>query len=267
VLATDSLSVFGRHRSLVLELTKREILGRYRGASIGLLWSVLSPFLMLGVYTLAFGFLMKNRWPGADGSTTNFAVILFAGLIIHGFFAECLMRSPQLVVGNPSYVKRVVFPLETLTWSMVFSALFHLAMNVLVLLVLKTFLGGPPSWTVVLLPLVVLPLVIFAVGMGWFLSALGVYLRDIGQLVGVVSSAMLFLSSAMVPVQSLPESYRWLFMLNPLTLIIDQAREVVLWGRTPNWGALGLYTVVALGVFVGGDAMFRKLRKGFADVL
>jgi len=267
VAALEPLQAFGRHRSLVIELTKREILGRYRGASIGLLWSVISPFLMLMVYTLAFGHLMKNRWPGADGSTSNFAVILFVGLVVHGFFSECLIRSPQLIVSNPSYVKRVVFPLETLTWSMTFSALFHLAMNVFVLLVMKFYLDGAIPWTALLVPVVVLPLVILVVGMGWFLSALGVYLRDISQVVGVVSSAMLFLSSAVVPVQALPASYRWVFMLNPLTLIIDQAREVVLWGRLPDWRSLAVYTVIALAVFMMGHRAFQKLRKGFADVL
>jgi lipopolysaccharide transport system permease protein len=263
----ESLSAFGRHRSLVFELTKREILGRYRGASIGLLWSVVSPFLMLMVYTLAFGYVMKGRWPGADGSTTNFALIMFVGLITHGFFAECITRAPQLIVSNTSYVKKVIFPLETLTWSMTLSALFHLFMNVLVLLLLKVFLHEGLSWTVLLLPIVVLPLVILAIGVGWVLSALGVYLRDISQFVGVLSSAMLFLSSAIVPVNSLPEKYRWVFMVNPLTLIINQAREIVLWGRLPDWSALAVYTVLAVAVFAGGYRFFQKMRGGFADVL
>ncbi|MGH8045020.1 MAG: ABC transporter permease, partial [Stenotrophomonas sp.] len=128
------LSVFGKHRSLAFELTQREVLGRYRGASFGLLWSLISPFLMLLVYTMAFGYIMKGRWPGSTGSTTEFALILFAGLTVHGFFAECFTRAPQLIVGNTNYVKRVVFPLDILGWSMTFSALFHLLMNIVVLL-------------------------------------------------------------------------------------------------------------------------------------
>lgn len=263
----DSFSVFARHRSLVVELTKRDILGRYRGATMGLLWSLVSPFLMLMVYTLAFGYIMKSRWPGADGSTSRFTLILFVGLIIHGFFAECLTRSPLLIVSNANYVKRVVFPLQTLVWSMTLSALFHLFTNVIVLLALKLFLHEQLHWTVLLFPVVVFPLVVLVIGMGWIVSALGVYLRDIGQFVGVLAAAMLFLSSAIVPPQTLPENYRWIFAMNPLTLIIDQAREVLIWGRLPDWWALGKYAILASVVFVLGYRLFQKLRGGFSDVL
>ena len=234
---------------------------------MGLLWSLVSPFLMLMVYTLAFGYIMKSRWPGADGTTSGFALILFVGLIIHGFFAECLTRSPQLIVSNANYVKRVVFPLETLVWSMTLSALFHLCTNFLVLIALKWILHEQIHWTIVLFPIVVFPLIVLVVGVGWIVSALGVYLRDIGQFVGVLAAAMLFLSSAIVPPQSLPENYRWIFEANPLTLIIDQAREVLIWGRLPDWAALGKYLICAAIVFVIGYGLFQKMRRGFADVL
>ncbi|NIJ67750.1 ABC transporter permease [Xanthomonas sp. 60] len=261
------LSAFGKHRSLTYELTQREVLGRYRGASFGLLWSLISPFLMLLVYTLAFGFIMKGRWPGSSGSTTDFALILFAGLTVHGFFAECFIRAPQLIIGNTGYVKRVVFPLDILVWSMTFSALFHLAMNMLVLLVLYLCLKGYVHPTAAFLPLVLAPLAILTVGVGWIVSALGVYLRDIGQIAGVVATAMLFLSSAIIPVESVPESYRIVFELNPLTFIINQTREVVIWGRMPDWAGLGMYTLIACAVAGLGYAVFSKLRAGFADVL
>lgn len=261
------LSIFGKHRSLVFELTRREVLGRYRGASFGLLWSLISPFLMLLVYTLAFGFIMKSRWPGTSGSTTSFALVLFAGLTTHGFFAECLTRAPQLIVGNASYVKRVVFPLEVLGWSMVFSATFHLCMNIVVLLLMQWFWGGGLHVTSFLLPIVLLPLLILNVGIAWILSALGVFLRDIGQIAGVIAAAALFLSSAIIPIEAVPASYRIVFELNPLTLIINQVREVVIWGRVPDWSALGIYSLIAVAVAVVGHALFQKLRKGFADVL
>jgi len=234
---------------------------------MGLLWSLISPFLMLLVYTLAFGSIMKGRWPGASGSTTDFALILFVGLTVHGFFAECFIRAPQLIVSNTGYVKRVVFPLDILVWSMTFSALFHLAMNMVVLLILYACLKGGLQPTAMLLPLVLLPLVILTAGVCWMVSALGVYLRDIGQIAGVVATAMLFLSSAIIPMESVPESYRIIFELNPLTFIINQAREVVIWGRMPDWAGLGIYTVIALAIALMGHAVFNKLRKGFADVL
>ena len=151
--------------------------------------------------------------------------------------------------------------------SMVLAALFHLGMNMLVLLALKWLWQGGVQWTILLLPIVVLPLVILSIAVTWFLSALGVYLRDIGQIVGVVAAAMLFLSSAIVPVQSLPESYRWVFQANPLTLIIDQAREVVIWGRLPDWQALALYAAGSLLLAWGSLMLFRRMRGGFGDVL
>ncbi|MEN5059263.1 ABC transporter permease [Luteimonas sp. TWI1416] len=261
------LSAFGRDRSLAFELTRREILGRYRGASFGMLWSLITPFLMLLVYTLAFGFIMKGRWPGSSGSTTDFALILFAGLTVHGFFAECFTRAPQLIVANTGYVKRVVFPLEILVWSMAFSALFHLATNMLVLLLLFVGVKGVVHPTALLLPIILAPLVILTVGVCWIVSALGVYLRDIGQIAGVIAAAMLFLSSAIIPVESVPESYRLVFELNPLTFIINQVREVVIWGRVPDWTGLGIYTAIACAFAVVGYLVFKKLRVGFADVI
>ncbi len=261
------LETLAQRRSLLAELTKREILGRYRGASIGLLWSLISPFLMLMVYTLAFGYILRSRWPGTSGSTTDFALILFVGLVVHGFFAECLTRAPQLVLSNPGYVKRVVFPLEILACSMTLTALFHLAMNLVVLVALKWFWHGELYWHMLLLPVVIAPLAILTVAVGWFLSALGVYLRDISQFVGVLATAMLFLSSAIIPLESLPEDYRWVFRANPLTLIIDQAREVVIWGRMPDWTALGIYTACVSGLALLALAFFRRMRGGFADVL
>ncbi|MBB3345227.1 ABC transporter permease [Luteimonas sp. RC10] len=261
------LSAFGRDRSLAFELTRREILGRYRGASFGMLWSLITPFLMLLVYTLAFGFIMKGRWPGSSGSTTDFALILFAGLTVHGFFAECFTRAPQLIVANTGYVKRVVFPLEILVWSMAFSALFHLATNMLVLLLLFVGVKGVIHPTALLLPVILAPLVILTVGVCWIVSALGVYLRDIGQIAGVIAAAMLFLSSAIIPVESVPESYRLVFELNPLTFIINQVREVVIWGRLPDWTGLGIYTAIACSFAVVGYVVFKKLRVGFADVI
>lgn len=258
--------MLGRYRTLVLDLAKRDIFGRYRGASLGILWSILSPFLMLAVYTLAFGEILKSRWPGVEG-TLDFSVILFAGLIIHGFFAECLMRAPSLLVGNVNYVKRIVFPLEVLPWPMMLSALFHLGMNFLVFVVGVLLVRGGLPWTIVFLPLVILPLAMVALGVGWLLAALGVYLRDIGQLVAPLSTALLFLSSAIIPVETLPEKYQVVFKLNPLTLIIDQARAVALQGQLPDIGALGLYTTGAMIWCMVTYACFQKVRGGFADVL
>lgn len=261
------ISALSEHRSLTLELAKREVLGRYRGASFGLLWSLLSPFLMLCIYTFAFGTVMGGRWPEIESGGASFSIVLFAGLIVHGFFAECLIRAPNLIVANPTFVKRVVFPLEILPWPMVLSALFHALMNVIVFVVLRLVMDQKFSWTIVLLPVVMLPLVVLSLGVSWFLASLTVYLRDIVQVVGVLSMALLFLSSAMMPVHSVPEGYRWVFVANPLTFIIDQARNVMLWDRMPDWTGLSIYLIVALAVMYMGRAWFMATKRGFADVL
>lgn len=258
---------WGRHHSLILALAKRDILGRYRGASFGLAWSLLSPFLMLAVFTLAFGYILKSRWPGATGSTVDFALLLFLGLITHGFFSECLTKAPGLVLGNVNLVKKIVFPLEVLPWTLVLSALFHALANALVFAALNLFLRDELPVTLPLLPLVLLPLSLVALGMTSLLSSLSVFLRDIAQVVGVLSTALLFLSSAIVPVETLPAEYQAIFRLNPLTFIIDQVREVAFWNRVPDWQGLGLYAIGALLFAYGAHAVFQKTRRGFADVL
>ncbi|PPU10987.1 ABC transporter permease [Xanthomonas arboricola] len=256
-----------RHRTLTLELTRRDVLGRYKGASFGLLWSLISPFLMLLIYTIAFGYVLKSRWPGTSDNIADFAMLLFMGLIVHGFFAECLNRSPMMIVGNPNLVKRIVFPLDILPWTVMLSALFHAFTNALVFALLNFLLRGELHLTILLLPLVFLPLAIGMLGVGWLLSSLSVYLRDINQVTGVLATAVLFLSSAIIPVDTLPQKYQLIFHLNPLTFIIDEARAVGFWGRMPDWQGLATYLLGALVFAYLGYAVFQKTRRGFADVL
>jgi len=260
-------SAWTRHRSLTLELSRRDILGRYRGASFGLLWSLISPFLMLVVYTLAFGYILKARWPGTSGNTADFAMLLFLGLVTHGFFAECLVRAPALISGNVNLVKKIVFPLEVLPWTVVLSAMFHAMTNMMVFVVLNFLLRGEIHLTLLLWPFVLLPLAFVALGTIWLLSSLSVFLRDIAQITGVLATAMLFLSSAIIPVETLPDSYQAIFSLNPLTFIIDQTRQVAFWGRAPDWLGLMTYLLGAMLFAYLAFAVFQKTRRGFADVL
>ena len=255
------------HRSLTVELARRDILGRYRGASFGLLWSLISPFLMLMIYTFAFGTVMGNRWPQVEQGGASFSIILFAALIVHGFFSEVLNKAPTLVTANPNFVKRVVFPIDILPWPLVMSALFHAGTTLLVFLALRLVMDGQLAWTTVFFPLVMLPLLVLCLAIAWFLAALGVYLRDITQVTPLLSLALLFLSTAMMPLESVPESYRWVFEYNPLSFIIDQARAVLLWQQLPDaWGLLR-YLAVATGLAYLGRYFFAKARSGFADVL
>lgn len=260
-------AAFLRHRSLVWELSKREVLGRYRGASFGLAWSVISPFLMLAVYAFAFGEVLKSRWPHEVAGDHSYAVILFTGLIVHGFFAECITRAPTLIVANPNFVKRVVFPLDIMPWPMVLSALFHALINTAVLALLMLGVEHRLPATFVMLPLVFLPLALLTLGISWFLASLGVFFRDIAQIMPVVATALLFLSSAIVPVSILSEHLQTLFHLNPLTFFIDQARAVALVGNAPSWGALGLALLGGFFVAWLGHMWFMATQRGFADVL
>lgn len=258
---------FWRHRGLIRVFVVREIVARYRGSFLGLVWSLILPVLMLTVYTFVFSVVFQARWGGGSESRFEFALVLFAGLIVFNLFAECISRAPGLLVGNVNYVKKVVFPLEILPWVALGSALFNAAVSLLVLLVALGFSATGVSWTALLLPLVFLPLALLIMGFSWVLSSLGVFIRDIGQFIGVLVTLLLFMSPIFYPVSALPDGFaRWL-LLNPLTFIIEQVRGLLLWGRLPAWEGLVLYYLVALLVAWLGFFWFQKTRKGFADVL
>ncbi len=261
-------SSFIRNRKLVFQMAKREVLGRYRGSIMGLAWSFFNPLLMLAVYTFFFSFVFKSRWGGAqEAGHVDFAIILFVGLIIHGLFSECINRAPMLVNSNVSYVKRVVFPLEIFPWIAMGSALFHTLISVFVLLLLQIILVGNLHWTVVLFPLIVAPFILLTLGFAWFLAATGVFVRDIGQTTSMITSVLLFVSPVFFPTSTLPSKVQPLVMLNPLTLVIEESRKVLLFGEMPNWLNLGIYSLVSMLIAWVGFWWFQKTRRGFADVL
>ncbi len=265
------LSSIWRNRALILQMSKREVVGRYKGSMMGLLWSFLNPLLMLAVYTFFFAVIFKSKWSaapaGTEESKTLFAVILFVGMIVHGLFAEVLNRAPTLIVSNINYVKKVIFPLEILPVISMVSALFHSAVSLLVLLIVFVVFNGYLNWTIVFIPLIIFPLIIFTMGMAWILTSLGVYARDVGQTIGLVMTVMMFLSPVFYPITSMPVEFRPLIMANPLTFIIEQSRVVLIWGQLPNWTGLIKYTFLASIIACLGFAWFQKTRKGFADVL
>lgn len=259
------------HRTLILQMSRREVVGRYKGSVMGLLWSFLNPLFMLAVYTFFFAVVFKSRWgaapSGSEESKTLFAVLLFVGMIVHGLFAEVLNRAPNLILSNMNYVKKVVFPLEILPVISMGSALFHSIVSLCVLLLVFVAFNGFLHWTVIFLPFIFLPLVILTLGLAWILSSLGVFVRDVGQTIGLAMTVMLFLSPVFYPITSLPERLRPWMLANPLTFIIEQARAVVIWGQLPDWS--GLLAYIALSTLVAwlGFAWFQRTRKGFADVL
>lgn len=257
------------NRQLIAQLTKREVLGRYKGSMLGLAWSFFNPVLMLTVYTFVFSVVLKSRWGGADGddSKTLFAVVLFTGMIVHGLFAEVLNRAPTLIIANVNYVKKVIFPLEILPVIAMGAALFHCIISLGILLAAFAIFNHYLHWTVVFIPLILLPLVILTSGLAWVLASLGVFLRDVGQTINIITTITLFLSPVFYPAAALPEEFRSWLLANPLAFIIEQARDVLIWGNQPDWFGLGVFNLVATFIAWLGYAWFQKTRKGFADVL
>lgn len=255
------------HWSLICSLIKREVIGRYQGSVFGLLWSFFNPVLMLVIYTFVFSMIFKARWSAGSDSKTEFALVLFAGLMLYNFFAECVTRSPGLVLGNVNYVKKVVFPLEVLPIVILGSASFHFLVSLIVWLIFYLIFFGIPPATFVLLILLLFPFMLMVLGLGWFLASVGVYLRDVSQVIGLITSALMFLSPIFYPITAIPENYRWLLHINPLTFVIEQARTVMIWGLGMDWMNLLLYTIFSTLTAWFGFAWFQKTRKGFADVL
>ncbi len=257
-----------QHRDLIVQMTRREVVGRYRGSIMGLAWSIFNPILLLTVYTFVFSVVFKAKWgAGGEESQAGFAIVLFVGMIIFGVFAEIVNRAPMLILANINYVKKVIFPLEILPVVAMGAALFHALISLGVLLFAMLLVNGSLVWTVVFFPLILLPLVIATLGIAWFLASLGVFVRDVGQTVAIVTTVTMFISPVFYPVSALPEQFQIWLMINPLTLVIEQSRAVMITGRLPDWIGLGIYTVGSFLLAWAGFWWFQKTRKGFADVL
>lgn len=252
---------------LLWQLTRRDVASRYRGSMMGILWSFIAPVVMLVVYTFVFSTVFNARWGGEDGGRSAFALNLFAGMLVHGFFAEGMARAPGLIQQHSSYVKRMVFPLWILPLVVVGSALFHTLVGFSVLLGAQLVLGQPLHWEVALLPLLLLPLMLMAAGVGWLFAAIGVFVRDLAQVVPVLITVLMFMSPVFYPVTVLPEAYqRWMY-LNPLTPPIEAARKLLFLGELPSLSGFALYALAAAAFSFICLMFFRRLSKGFADVL
>jgi len=261
-------ATFWKHRTLIVNLARRDVLGRYSGSFLGLMWSFFNPLLMLFVYTYVFGVVFKARWTQAESSSIlEFAVVLFAGLLAFGIFSENVNRAPSLMLQNPGFVKRVVFPLEIMPWVVMCSSLFHtlISLGVLALVMLIGFGALPFTWPLIVVVLV--PLVLFVLGLAWALAALGVYLRDLAQTITIVTSVLMFVSPIFYPATAVPADFRWAVEWNPLSFFVDQTRAVLIFGQLPDFAALAAMALGGLALAWAGLALFQYARDGFADVL
>jgi lipopolysaccharide transport system permease protein len=261
-----------RHRDLAWQLTAREVTGRYRSSLLGFGWSFITPLVTLSAYTFVFGLVFRARWPqatplGAGGGLSSFGLTLFAGLIAFTFFAECLTRAPGIIIASPNYVKKVVFPLEVLPVSVVGSALFHAGISAVVLVVMHQVIEGGAGWTAVFLPVVFVPLVLIALGTTWFFASVGVFFRDAVHSVVLMSQVLMFMTPVFYPVTAVPERFRWLLQLNPLTALIENTRRVTVQGLPPDWPSLGISFVIGSVAALVGYAWFASTKRAFADVI
>lgn len=259
-----------RNRSLLWQLSQREVQGRYRGSMLGWGWSLVTPLMMLAVYTFVFAEIFQARWPEtANSGPLAFAINLFAGLIVFGIFSETANQAPSLILDNSNLVTKVIFPLEILPGVAVSSALFHGCTSLGVLIVFQLISGGITAVpaTILWLPLVWIPLITCCLALGWVLSALGVYLRDLGQITGVAVNLLMFMSAVFYPVSALPQQWRPLLQLNPLMTIIQQTRRVAIEGQAPSAAYLIIGTLAGYLACCFSLRGFRKASRGFADVL
>lgn len=265
----NMVSNLWKNRELIMALAWRDLSQRYRGAFLGFLWSLITPLVMLSIYTFVFSYVFKARWLSSDTPTPaeDYALILFAGLTAFNVLSEVMNRSTTLISGIPNYVKKVVFPLEIYPVVSLVVAILMSLVNVVLLLIGNLILSGGISKTIFLLPLAYLPLLFLCLGLGWFLSSLGVYIRDLIQITPVLTTILFFLSPIVYPVTSTPVRFQAVLSINPLTMITEAFRQVILWGEPLSWTAWSIWTLMTCGFALLGYAWFMGTKKGFADVL
>ncbi|MGV1867581.1 MULTISPECIES: ABC transporter permease [unclassified Rhizobium] len=259
-----------RNRMLILRLARRETEARFRGSLLGILWVAIVPLIMLLVYSLVFGSILKSNWQPPENAAPNqfsFPMLLFIGLTLFGILAETITRSPSLIMENPSYVKKVSFPLEILPVVALLSTLINAGISMIIFMIFYLILYGLPPVTFLYLPFVILPFVIFCLGVSYFLASLGVFLRDLKHITGPLTTALLFLSPVFYSPQNLPENYRHLLYLNPLTAVVTEARDAIFWGNAPGLAEWGGAFLAAMLAYMVGTSWFTRTKKAFADVI
>lgn len=256
------------HRELIVQLARRDVIGRYKGSLLGMAWSLLSPLFVLGVYTLFFTQVFHVRWETMEsGGKGQYATALFAGLIIYTVFADCIARGTQLITTNANYVTKVIFPLDVLPWISSLTAIYHGMASLVVLAAFSLIFTGHIASTFLLFPVVFVPLMLLSTAAGWLLASLGVYARDVSQMTTLITLALLYTSPVFFPLEHASAGMRSIMLLNPLTFLIEQARRVLLWNELPDALGLAIYTAYCLLACWLAYVWFQRTRGGFIDVL
>ncbi|WP_279027651.1 ABC transporter permease [Gibbsiella quercinecans] len=256
-----------RNRSLIYKLTKRDIESRYKGSAMGTVWAVVNPLIMLCVYSFVFSVVFQAKWGALPQGKGVFAVVLFAGLIIFNFLAECIGRGPSVFTGNVNYVKKVVFPLGCLPISAALSALFNFFVSFIILLIAELIVFGHIPLSALLFPVFFLPIFIIGIALLFILSSLGVYLRDISQAVPIIITFLMFLSPIFYPLSAIPEAYRPIMAINPLAFLIENTRELLIMGNVIPLISFVMLYIISVCFFAFAFYVFKKTKKGFADVI
>jgi lipopolysaccharide transport system permease protein len=258
-------------RDLAVQFTRREVAARHKGSVLGVVWNFLHPLMMLGVYTFVFAIVWQARWlpiGGEEGGRGVFALSVFAGLVMWEIFSSGVGSAPTLIANNANFVKKVIFPLEVLPLAQIGAAAVVAGVSFLVLLAGNLAVRGSISPTLWLFPLVLPALFALTAGLSWFVASLGVFLRDLRQLVaGMLLQVFFFMTPIFYPLERVPEPYQGVLRLNPMASIIENARRTALFGEYPDWVSLGIVTAVGLLVMQLGYAFFMKSKRSFADVI
>jgi lipopolysaccharide transport system permease protein len=263
-----ALNFIVSHRGLIAQLARREISGRYRGTYLGIFWSLINPLIMLAVYTLVFGGIFNGKFTQTGKETAvDFALGLFCGMNLFNFFVEVVSRSPGLILSNPNFVKKVVFPLEILPLVAVLAALFHLVIATVPLVIGLLIVHGTVPWGMLLLIPILIPLVLGTLGASWLLAALGVFIRDLQAAVGPAVTILMFLSCIFYPLSAVPQTLQPFIQLNPMADLIQSARDAVMLNVIPDWKIWIGLSAVGLILFVFGLWVFRSCRGAFADTI
>ncbi len=251
---------------LIFSFAKRELLGRYKGSALGIAWAVLTPVVMIAIFTFIFAGIFGARF-GANQSHWDYALYLFCGLLPWSMFQESVQQSANTIVVHSNLVKRVVFPLETLPAAQVFAALGNQLFATVALLIAMLVVRQRLELTALWLPALLIPQLLLALGAAWLVASLGVFLRDIPQGITLLLMAWMYLTPIIYPESLVPERFRRFIDLNPFTSLVRSYRRIFLDGLAPDWTGLAYFTVVALAIFIFGYWWFARTRKSFADVV